>query len=529
MGFKNNFKPEMSKLSFKIRFYILIFIAFASLLITASIVGAGRDTLKSKKSSIARPDLINIDTMNTFGELQEPTVKFYHDLHSDALDKDNKDCLKCHKSIENKLVPKFMRVDDGDRQEVMDIYHNNCIGCHEDTMGKTGPVVCRDCHTKKETAKSSREPMGFDNSLHFRHTDALDSKCELCHHDYDATTQKLFYAKGKEGSCRYCHKTQKEDNRISFREAAHESCLACHMKLAEKKKETGPVKCGGCHDLTHQKNIKKIKPAPAIKRNQSDFVMIKTGDTDSGTPLKYRMDYVPFNHKRHEQSNDNCRVCHHKAIGSCNLCHSLEGKKEGGNINLERAIHTPDATQSCIGCHNIKKEAEACLGCHTFIPENNGKSDASCTVCHIKPSEALSENAMDNLMAKELLDRRSLTAPVFSKEEIPETIIIDRLSKRYKATEFPHGKIIRTLVNGVNDSRLAMVFHNEQGLVCQGCHHNLPVTRKPSGCSTCHEAGPHKKLNAKPDLKAAYHIQCMECHDMMKVGKTGCTDCHDKK
>ena len=32
----------------------------------------------------------------------------------------------------------------------------------------------------------------------------------------------------------------------------------------------------------------------------------------------------------------------------------------------------------------------------------------------------------------------------------------------------------------------------------------------------------------KPGLTAAYHRQCIGCHQAMAIRKTGCTDCHAK-
>lgn len=529
MNPKNNRNSETSGLSVNIRLGVLTIITAVIVFIAVSAVGAGKDSSVCEKDSLIRSDLINIDKMKIFGDLQEPSVQFYHDLHTETLEKENTDCSLCHKSVDNKLSPKFMRVTDDNKQEVMDIYHNNCIGCHEKTEEETGPVICRDCHTKKTADVSSRQPMGFDNSLHFRHTDSLENKCERCHHEYNKETDKLFYAKGKESSCRYCHKKEKVGKDTGFQNAAHSACIACHLTMVENKKTTGPVKCGGCHDLKQQELIRKVKPAPRINRKQPDFVMIKTGDETPDNPVTNRMNFVPFNHKGHEQSNNDCRVCHHKALNSCSSCHSVEGKNEGGYVNLENAMHNPAATQSCKGCHNIKKQDQACLGCHSFITENNKNDEISCTVCHVELPESMKGEEPDKAMAKDLLANRLVTSAMFTDADIPEKIIIGKLSQRYEATEFPHRKIVNTLMHDIKDNKLASIFHNEQGLVCKGCHHNIPITKKPSGCAVCHEVAMDKKGTVKPRLKGAYHIQCMECHDDMKIGKTGCTDCHIKK
>ncbi len=132
------------------------------------------------------------------------------------------------------MSTKYMRLKDTTRQEVMDIYHNNCIGCHKETKAakeKSGPLECGECHQEQATVMSSWQPIGMDKSLHYRHSKAMDKKCEKCHHEYNANTKKLFYAKGKEGTCRYCHRSQTEENRISLRQASHMACIECHREI----------------------------------------------------------------------------------------------------------------------------------------------------------------------------------------------------------------------------------------------------------------------------------------------------------
>ena len=46
-------------------------------------------------------DLIVIDTMRSFGALDRPPVIYRHDKHTEALQKQNKDCASCHLKDEN--------------------------------------------------------------------------------------------------------------------------------------------------------------------------------------------------------------------------------------------------------------------------------------------------------------------------------------------------------------------------------------------------------------------------------------------
>ena len=66
---------------------------------------------------------------------------------------------------------------------------------------------------------------------------------------------------------------------------------------------------------------------------------------------------------------------------------------------------------------------------------------------------------------------------------------------------------------------------------CLTCHHYRPKDEKASEtvrCSACHQQSFNPDLLGRPGLKAAYHQQCMGCHDEMKNGPVGCTDCHAK-
>ena len=72
-----------------------------------------------------------------------------------------------------------MRFEDTDRITVMNTYHKECIACHGDMKvagEKSGPVECNECHAEKSRFVSSRQPMGMDKSLHYRHVAAQEQK-----------------------------------------------------------------------------------------------------------------------------------------------------------------------------------------------------------------------------------------------------------------------------------------------------------------------------------------------------------------
>jgi hypothetical protein len=294
-----------------------IFVTVAMISILSMGLGVRGVPPSSDEADNIRADMITIDYLKTFGKLERPAVVFLHDKHTAALEKQNKDCMTCHLSENNRLGPKFKRLKDTHKTEVMDIFHTQCTACHREMAAndeKSGPVSCGDCHKEEITIRSSRQPMGMDKSLHYRHAKAHDNKCEKCHHEYNDQTQKLYYQEGQEGTCRYCHGKTTEEKKVSMRLAAHLSCIDCHRKTLEKNQSAGPVDCSGCHELQEQKMIEVVQKVPRIKRNQPDIVFVKKiGSVDeiSNPKTQARMKAVPFSHVAHEDYNDSCRVCHH--------------------------------------------------------------------------------------------------------------------------------------------------------------------------------------------------------------------------
>ncbi|MEE8431041.1 MAG: cytochrome c3 family protein [Candidatus Desulfatibia sp.] len=487
-------------------------------------------------SYLLRPDVITIDTLTVFGKLERPPVAFLHDKHTDTLKKKNKDCMTCHLSENERLSPKFKRLEDTGRKAVMDIYHNNCITCHAEMRAageKAGPIVCGQCHPKKPLIMSSGVPMSFDKSLHYRHSTAQKDKCERCHHEYDPQSQELVYVKDKEGTCRYCHKQKTEvlesETRISMRLASHVACIDCHRKTLAKDMTAGPVRCSGCHDIEQQIKIEKVDKVPRMKRNQPDVVLIKTNDKEG---LKNRMYRVPFSHKAHEKYNDTCRVCHHADLKSCVSCHSLEGKKEGNHIMLEQAMHQLDSKLSCIGCHKTVQQDQRCAGCHAFLAKGRKQASSYCMKCHMAPppeSTGVLNQAGEARLARMIPEIWQAIFGISYDVDMPEKVVIKELVDRYEPVEFKHRQIIQEVRKRINGSSLAAYFHPSEATLCQGCHHNSPTAGKPPRCANCHGKPFKERYLFVPGLRGAYHRQCMGCHDQMGIEKpvnVECAGCH---
>ena len=453
---------------------------WASLLVFMAVFSIGKNQVNGAErlaghTDTDRADLIVIDTARVFGKLERPAVPFFHDLHTEAVVKKGEGCSLCHPKNDKSQSLKFKRQKDGSKEELVDLYHTGCIGCHRDTAAvqtESGPVECGGCHRKPSPVATSWHEIDFDKSLHYRHVKAKEDRCDACHHAYDGTAKKLFYDKGKEGSCRYCHMMQAEENRASMAAVSHLSCIGCHEKTAAENKTAGPVKCSGCHDLKAQENIKKTVDVPRMKRHQPGAVLMKTPDqTGKGAdPPGGRMGRVPFDHRNHEAVNASCRVCHHKDLAACGTCHTLSGTKDGGWVSFEQALHKKDSGKSCLGCHFSKTKDPDCIGCHSFLGDQVFKGSDSCTACHLNPEDPVhgsderfeEEGAEPRLGAESrLLAARPVVAHTFSDEEIPDKVTIRSLENKYRPVEMPHRKIVHSLIGNIQDSKLVEYFHKQ--------------------------------------------------------------------
>ncbi len=530
----------IGKMGIKRSYRFGIGILLSIVLVLAAVLTAAAVVKQTATADPGRADVITIDGLSTFGPLERPAVLFYHDKHTDALAKQNKDCTACHETTKDSLSQKFKRIQDKSKKAVMDIYHDQCMSCHKE-LGKPGkpigPVTCGECHIKNPKAQSTWKPIGLDKSLHYRHVKANDKKCEACHHEYNPQTKALYYEKGKEGACLYCHKQETEENRISNRLASHKSCVECHNRLTAKNQDAGPVQCGGCHDPKQQALIETLVDVPRMEHRQPDVVLVKTGIVKGDAAAAGRMAPVPFDHKAHEGYNDTCRQCHHASLESCATCHTVQGAKEGQQVKLAQAMHQNNSESSCVGCHTQQQSQTECIGCHSSISQGRSlTSEASCKSCHIDgpadnpfPVEGSEES---KAVAADLLMSRVPTTETIALDEIPETVTIDVLAKEYEGAVLPHRKIVQSLAQGMKDSRLANYFHTDPATLCQGCHHQSPVSAKPPQCGSCHGRTSEALNLTRPGLMAAYHQQCIQCHDKMGLEKPAtreCTTCHAKR
>ncbi|RLA92100.1 MAG: hypothetical protein DRG25_06830, partial [Deltaproteobacteria bacterium] len=440
--------------------------------------------------------LIFLSISDFFEPLERPPVQFNHDKHVEALKQ--KGCSACHpKDQQGNVVYIYPRVrNEKTKKSLMNSYHHDCIGCHSKLANegkKTGPVTCGECHAWENTQKAEKvvwPDAGFDYYLHNLHADAAGGDCGICHHTGDMT------------SCRNCHGKKDGDETLSFRKAAHISCIQCHLEY-----EAGPSSCKGCHSGL-KRTIAELADIPHPDVGQPEKVLLTIKDA--------RMNKVPFNHKSHEGCTSSCRDCHHESLESCKNCHTLRGDSKGDWITLANAYHEKSSDRSCIGCHETKKSEALCAGCHSFRP--GGMVEEACIVCH-------------RGSFGEACDVSRLEAPdELLPEDMGKVIEISILEKEYLAVKFPHYLHIKKLTEVSNENKLSRCFHYNSMTVCMGCHHLSPMKPKapvPS-CSECHSVRKDSK-NKGLSLLGAYHRQCLGCHKEMKTGPTGCNECHAQK
>lgn len=191
-----------------------------------------------------------------------------------------------------------------------------------------------------------------------------------------------------------------------------------------------------------------------------------------------------------------------------------------------------------MGCHQqTVMQKKECAGCHGAVPVMPADSCATChkdvkgiTSAQIADGSAfdLTKEQLADIAAKDLVAQPAPVKP-FPAVEVPETVTIGALSNDFEPSVFPHRKIYEALVKGAADSGLASAFHTSPTAMCAACHHNSPIAdlKTPPKCASCHgiEADKMAVSVNKPSLKAAYHQQCMACHDRMKIEKPAATDC----
>ncbi len=138
--------------------------------------------------------------------------------------------------------------------------------------------------------------------------------------------------------------------------------------------------------------------------------------------------------------------------------------------------------------------------------KDHSKLNINCKTCHTCDVPTKAEPCL-------VICPREKIATIYQKpEQTPAMIVIDQLSDRYGPVYFSHR------------------IHAQMSIMSGGCetchHHNTsgPILK----CNSCHETSRQRENVSIPDLKGAYHRQCMDCHREWSH-ETGCNTCHTLK
>lgn len=138
--------------------------------------------------------------------------------------------------------------------------------------------------------------------------------------------------------------------------------------------------------------------------------------------------------------------------------------------------------------------------------KTHSQMSLDCKKCHICDTPTKANPCLI------MCPRNKIEVVRHSPSEGPDDITINRVQNEndmYGPVDFTHK------------------LHSEMSLMaggCSICHHFNPPG-KIVKCNTCHETSRVREDLSKPDLKAAFHRQCMGCHKTWE-NESKCESCH---
>jgi len=137
---------------------------------------------------------------------------------------------------------------------------------------------------------------------------------------------------------------------------------------------------------------------------------------------------------------------------------------------------------------------------------------------------------------------RASRTPAFVEDVLLEDLVLRqqrlrRIGISTRDIEFSYLCLESPFVNTFEDMYGPVRFmHSRHATIldgdCATCHHYRPANPTASetvACSCCHQRAFDPAHPARIGLKAAYHMQCLGCHDEAGTGPVGCVECHWKK
>ncbi|MCX6157630.1 MAG: cytochrome c3 family protein [Ignavibacteriota bacterium] len=131
----------------------------------------------------------------------------------------------------------------------------------------------------------------------------------------------------------------------------------------------------------------------------------------------------------------------------------------------------------------------------------------TCKSCHVNEYPTKNDPGLSDC------PREYMVSEYRSPKEGPDVVVINDMSDNYSGVVFSH-KLHSQM--------------SEMSGGCTGCHH-YNTTGPVLNCRNCHDKNRSREDITVPDLKAAYHRQCMTCHKQWTL-ENGCnTQCHLQK
>ncbi len=143
------------------------------------------------------------------------------------------------------------------------------------------------------------------------------------------------------------------------------------------------------------------------------------------------------------------------------------------------------------------------------IGKDHSKLPVECKTCHACDQPTKRNPCLVPCPREEMITIH------MNPEDSPDVITIDQFkgqSDLYSKVVFSHR--LHAEMSGMSGG-------------CAMCHHYNPPGNVIS-CVDCHEKERKRADITKPDLKGAYHRQCLECHREWSTD-TGCESCHAQK
>jgi len=419
-----------------------------------------------------------------------------------------------------------------------------CVSCHSQIVQGTHMEVtvstCTNCHFKKSSDpehkfdklsdcngchKFNEKPKELLANLRYNHASVVDKKmdCGGCH----SNTIEGNGAVGKE-RCFQCHFEQERLDKFDDIELMHSThiskhsldCSNCHSPIEHKIQKidaNASPDCNSCHSDAHASQVSLFSGENGFNVEKSPSSMFISGINCKGCHIFHEMDKMDINTSKAKGSS--CEKCH--GPGYDNLMKEWEATSLK-RLNVIKAIYNTANVQVKNSSSGNKEEAEKYMeeAYHNMRMVEVGKS-----VHNVQFSDKLLVGSYELIKKSLSVIGASSNLPGFtsSSDIIP--------NECYRC----HSGIQEISLKkfGMNFSHNEHIVKNK--VACARCHSNVnkhgELTMTKESCNSCHHSS--GKSNHACAKCHSFQEQVFEGNymkknqpDFMKVGGSGCIDCH---